>query len=186
MVSDKKARDCPYCKEQIKTEATKCKYCGSAVSIEKPPHEGICPHCKEQIHNDAIKCKHCHSILVSSRSSHFGDSYDGRMGTSMLKQSTAKMRALPERTAHFPGRGISSFSRAGRNSQNARGPIVINDTCRVIDFGCNCEAYDDYGATCTRIRHYYIWDAFRNDNDDWQIECVFDRAEEEGCAQEKF
>ncbi len=57
-------RACPYCKEQIKPDAIKCKHCGSHLEPERPAHEGTCPFCKEQIHVDAIKCKHCKSDLT--------------------------------------------------------------------------------------------------------------------------
>jgi hypothetical protein len=58
-------RQCPYCKEEIKSDAIKCKHCGSRIAPERPGHEGVCPFCKEQIHPDAIKCKHCKSVLNS-------------------------------------------------------------------------------------------------------------------------
>ena len=59
----KETRECPYCKEEIKSDAIKCKHCGSSVAPENPPHGGTCPYCKEQIHPEAIKCKHCGSVL---------------------------------------------------------------------------------------------------------------------------
>ena len=56
-------RACPYCKEEIKADAIKCKHCGSPLSPEKPSHGGVCPFCKEEIHPEAIRCKHCRSDL---------------------------------------------------------------------------------------------------------------------------
>lgn len=58
-------RACPYCKEDIKADALKCKHCRSRLAPESPSHEGICPYCKESIHPQALKCKHCHSIVIS-------------------------------------------------------------------------------------------------------------------------
>jgi hypothetical protein len=56
-------RACPYCKEEIKADAIKCKHCGSRVTPEKPSHGGVCPFCKEEIHPEAVRCKHCRSEL---------------------------------------------------------------------------------------------------------------------------
>ena len=56
-------RECPYCKEEIKADAVKCKHCRSKVSPEAPGHEGKCPYCCEKIHPEAIKCRHCGSDL---------------------------------------------------------------------------------------------------------------------------
>jgi hypothetical protein len=71
-VAKGEARNCPYCKEEIKPEATKCKHCGSWVSPERPSHKGTCPYCREQIHPEAIKCKHCGSNLVAEGISNSG------------------------------------------------------------------------------------------------------------------
>lgn len=56
-------RECPFCKEDIRSEATKCKHCGSHVEAEMPSHGGTCPFCKESVKAEAIKCKHCGSWI---------------------------------------------------------------------------------------------------------------------------
>jgi hypothetical protein len=45
-----KTRTCPYCKEEIKPDATRCKYCRSQLQAVEPSHGGTCPYCKEAIH----------------------------------------------------------------------------------------------------------------------------------------
>ncbi len=62
--NERKTRECPYCKEDILSDAIKCKHCGTSVSAEKSAHEGICPFCKEKIKPEAIKCYHCKSNLM--------------------------------------------------------------------------------------------------------------------------
>lgn len=59
-------RSCPYCKEEIKADAVKCKHCGSRITPERPSHGGTCPYCKEEIHPEAIRCKHCRSDLLKA------------------------------------------------------------------------------------------------------------------------
>jgi hypothetical protein len=60
---DDGSRECPYCKEDIKSEAVICKHCLSRIIPKMLKHEGICPYCKEKILPDAVKCKHCKSNL---------------------------------------------------------------------------------------------------------------------------
>jgi Double zinc ribbon len=62
-------RICPYCKEEVKADAIKCKHCGSRLEPEGPTHGGTCPFCKEKINPEAIKCMHCGSSLTGSASS---------------------------------------------------------------------------------------------------------------------
>ncbi len=64
MTGEQKTRECPYCKEEILSDAIKCKHCLSMLTPEIPKHDGICPYCKEDIKQDAIKCKHCKSDLT--------------------------------------------------------------------------------------------------------------------------
>lgn len=66
MAANKKNTTCPYCKEEIKAGAVKCKHCSSKLGATLPAHEGTCPFCKEDIHAEAIKCKHCKSNLTAA------------------------------------------------------------------------------------------------------------------------
>ena len=56
-------RTCPFCKEDIKLEAIKCKHCHSRVAPDRPDHGGVCPFCKEDVKPEAIRCKHCGSQI---------------------------------------------------------------------------------------------------------------------------
>jgi len=84
MKANAKTRQCPYCKEEIKAGAIKCKHCRAMLRPETPPHHGTCPYCKEAIKPDAIKCKHCGSMLGSST----GGGCEG------CSQTTASLQAL--------------------------------------------------------------------------------------------
>ncbi len=59
---------CPFCREEVKADAIKCKHCASALPQSTPVHDGICPFCKEEIHPEAVKCKHCRTMLGSTGS----------------------------------------------------------------------------------------------------------------------
>jgi Double zinc ribbon len=69
---DEGVRRCPFCKEEIKSDAIKCKHCGSRVTPERPAHGGLCPYCKEEINPEATKCKHCKSLLNTDQSGDCG------------------------------------------------------------------------------------------------------------------
>lgn len=57
-------RPCPFCKEDIKADALRCKHCHAAINPAGPVHRGICPYCKENINPEAVRCKHCHANLA--------------------------------------------------------------------------------------------------------------------------
>ena len=59
-------RQCPYCKEEVKAEAVRCKHCQAAIPPATPTHHGVCPYCKESIHPEAVRCRYCHAHLMSS------------------------------------------------------------------------------------------------------------------------
>lgn len=56
-------RECPFCKEEIQADATRCSHCGSYITPEDPSHGGECPYCKEEVDPEATKCKHCGSYI---------------------------------------------------------------------------------------------------------------------------
>lgn len=56
-------RACPFCKEEIKPDAVRCKHCQGSIVAREPQHHGVCPLCKEDIHPEATRCKHCKAEL---------------------------------------------------------------------------------------------------------------------------
>ena len=106
MNTESNSRDCPYCKEEIKAEAIKCKHCGSSVAPERPSHGGTCPYCKEQIQPEAIRCKHCKSDLRAPQDDHRGCGCQGRSQAlpvaSYMWPTEGLPQATPESFADFP------------------------------------------------------------------------------------
>jgi hypothetical protein len=74
-------RACPYCKEDVRADALKCKHCGSLIGSSGPTHKGTCPYCKESIHAEAIKCKHCGSDLSEGSAGDTGRFDGGPLAT---------------------------------------------------------------------------------------------------------
>src|SRR5450755_4552827 len=85
MAEEQAIKQCPYCKEDVKAEAVKCKHCGSRIGSAMPEHGGICPYCKESINPEAILCKHCHSNLQASKDCGCSD----KMGVSGSRTNSA-------------------------------------------------------------------------------------------------
>jgi hypothetical protein len=63
VVAKDSVRACPYCREEIPGDATRCRHCGSAVVPETPGHEGKCPFCLSQIDPKATICRYCRSYV---------------------------------------------------------------------------------------------------------------------------
>lgn len=59
-------RECPFCKEEVKAAAIRCKHCLANISGTRPDHGGVCPFCREDIKVDATRCMHCKAGLVAS------------------------------------------------------------------------------------------------------------------------
>jgi Zn finger protein HypA/HybF involved in hydrogenase expression len=60
---ESETRECPFCKEEVKAGAVRCKHCHAAIATARPAHGGTCPYCKEAIHPEALRCKHCKANL---------------------------------------------------------------------------------------------------------------------------
>ncbi|MEU5521052.1 zinc ribbon domain-containing protein [Streptomyces sp. NPDC047860] len=141
--SPSSGRECPYCKEEVKPDATKCKHCGSFLLPEEPGHGGICPYCKEEIKPDATKCKHCGS-QVSGHSLRTGKG-------SPCERHWPKPR--PGSPLHrLPKRNPRTASRVSPYGVEV-GPATILGNCRTETFS-NCE----YGTMiCTDVEHCDGW-----------------------------
>src|SRR5689334_13323404 len=96
-------RACPFCKENVHVDATKCPYC--QAWIDSPPdHGGECPLCKEEIHEEAVRCRHCKSDLGKSSSPINAFVYysESRKGANLTgcrgcgSASSISTRALPQ------------------------------------------------------------------------------------------
>jgi len=56
-MEEETTKNCPFCGEEVKAEAKKCKHCQENIA------DKICPFCGEEIKAIAKKCRHCKSNL---------------------------------------------------------------------------------------------------------------------------
>jgi len=59
-MEEEATKNCPFCGEEVKTEAKKCKHCQENIT------DKICPFCGEEIKALATKCRHCKSELKTT------------------------------------------------------------------------------------------------------------------------
>lgn len=136
MASNDTTRTCPYCREEIKPEAIKCKHCGSSLAADKPSHKGTCPFCKEDIHAEAIKCKHCGSSLLASKSSGCGC----EQGSSGGQVSSRLLSSPGEDPASF-GLGPSVITKlASPLNEGGKSTCIRRFRCTQAPWGWHCWA----------------------------------------------
>jgi len=123
-------RQCPFCKEEVKAEAVRCKHCQATILPEKPTHQGVCPFCKEDINPQAIRCKHCQANLAPVA----------------LEAPGSSTRGFPSRLQISAS--VPRLFRQMRDDDNCEGcpPVIMNgstqwllescdrDTCSYIHF----------------------------------------------------
>jgi hypothetical protein len=92
-------RECPYCKEEVKAEAARCKHCQAAIPPATPAHHGVCPYCKETINPEATRCKHCLSNLMPSGAGHcsWGESAPAAITRAVRRRVSGGGRPAPRK-----------------------------------------------------------------------------------------
>jgi hypothetical protein len=134
-------RDCPYCREEVRADALRCKHCQATITPEQPGHGGVCPFCKEQINAEAIRCKHCHADLAP-RASTTGGCGGGCAGCGGAQPpSTYAARA----TTPTMGirRAVPRNSRAAGSSD-----LAFDEGTHGADRGCSDFDIDEAGTWC--------------------------------------
>jgi hypothetical protein len=87
-------RRCPFCKEEVKATALRCKHCQAALVPTRPEHGGVCPFCKEEINVEAVRCKHCHAdLLARAIIIHASEAFSASGITSIDPSSTSSLGA---------------------------------------------------------------------------------------------
>ena len=141
-------RLCPFCKEEVKADAIRCKHCQVAIPLqEKPSHHGVCPFCKEQIHPEAIRCKHCKTDLILGGTETFFREF--------------RHAGLPGSFQRIPGRRIALRS-TGRPRMAGNEPGVDPSGClEIVHSGGHMYCLD-----------YVYWEIDTNETTCYYTPCV--------------
>jgi hypothetical protein len=136
--AESETRACPYCKEEVKAAAVRCKHCLADIAPAGPDHGGVCPLCREEIRADAIRCKHCKATLVAG----------ARSVLARVRRPALIMRRRPvgdavelggRRPGNLPVRDLASADRAG-----GRCPATIETrygTYQLVDEGIGADGW---------------------------------------------
>jgi hypothetical protein len=134
-------RECPFCKEEVKADAVRCKHCQSSIPRAEPGHRGTCPYCKESIDPEAVRCKHCQADLAPAASCSCG------------QEGAARRRAISHQ-AVAPIAG-------GRRKVMPRRAEGTRPLLRSAPEGCNDYEVDEDGTVWCFIEdseHYCIYE----------------------------
>lgn len=73
---------CPHCHGQVKSDATFCMHCGSALQVQAPPPPTThtCPSCRSAVAQSSTFCTHCGSDMRSGAASQAALQYCGSCG----------------------------------------------------------------------------------------------------------
>jgi hypothetical protein len=142
-------RQCPFCREEIRADALRCRHCHAAIVPEHPDHGGTCPFCKEQINPEAIRCKHCQADLAPTTRSAGGCAGCGggqarggvRYAGGGTRSTVAPRKAVPRNT------------RAAAERSNVLFDEEIDPACAAYDI-------DDAGTWCfiESSEHFCIYE----------------------------
>jgi hypothetical protein len=130
-------RSCPFCKEDVKPDAVRCKHCHAAIPVEKPGHQGVCPFCKEDIKPEAIRCKHCQADLAAKQASCCDE-------CSQQRREPGIRKAIAQATPPGVMRTEPLLRKAIPRDPLRRGVTRVPSACPT----CLDYDIDDYGTWC--------------------------------------
>jgi Double zinc ribbon len=133
---ESETRQCPFCKEEVRADAVRCKHCQAAIPLLKPDHQGVCPFCKESINTEAIRCKHCGANLAPPEQ--YFD-YPERPPTRRVqrRQATTPVAYVPRpRERRVPRRLLAQSAPEGCNDYEIDGAGIW--TFKKVDEDGNC------------------------------------------------